>query len=474
METEMASVSYVSGSHNLKTGIENRYGWFQEAFHSNGDQYLVLNNGIPVAVDILNTPLAHREDTDPDLGWYAQDSWHLASRFTLNPGVRFEHTVMNIPAQSGGGGLWTPVRNDAAVKDVVDWNTWSPRIGFAWDVFGNSKTAIKGGVSRYDVLQGSTLAENVNPNFIYASTCPWTTFAEATPATLNQATCTGFPGNNNHIDPNMKRPYQWEYTVMVQRQVGRNTALSVGYYGRHYYDLFGVENLAIPTSDYTPYTITNPLTGAPFTVYNEIPADLGKLNLLQTTIPSQYQFYNGIEFQVNTKLRQFNAFGGLTIGKSWGNDNASSTAILNNPNVLTNLTGNVGYDAPYQVRGGGSYNLPKGFLMAFTVREDSGLPEDRGFTVTKSIDPGLTQTTQSVILSRYGINRYSWVNLVDVRIARTFRLGEHLKFEPSADIFNIFNNSGITSEVTTVGSSLGTPSQIEFGRLLRVAGLFTF
>ncbi len=112
-------------------------------------------------------------------------------------------------------------------------------------MFGNGKTAIKGGISKYDVLEGTSLAQNVNPNFIAYSTCPWTSL---TPPTPGQALtgCTGFSGNNNHIDPNMKRPYQWEYTVMVQRQIAANTSVSVGYYGRKFYDLFGDVNTAVP------------------------------------------------------------------------------------------------------------------------------------------------------------------------------------------------------------------------------------
>lgn len=473
-QTWDASLSYVTGSHDLKTGVQDRYGWFSEAFTINGDQTLILNNGVPVDVRIYNTPLNHRENLDPDLGWYLQDSWQITRRLTINPGIRFDHMVFNIPAQGGGGGLWTPVRQDPAINGIVHWNTWSPRLGFAWDVFGDSKTAIKGGVSKYDVLEGTGLAQNVNPNFISTSTCPWTSFAEALPSTLNLATCTGFSGNNNHIDPNMKRPYQWEYTVMVQRQIGANTAVSVGYYGRRYYDLFGVENLAVPPTDYTPVTIANPLTGAPLTVYNQLPSTKGQINLLQTTIPSQYQHYNGVELQVNTRLRKFTAFAGLTIGKSYGNDNAFSSVDLNNPNNLINLAGNVGYDAPYQIRSGGSYNLPKGVLFAFTVREDSGLPQGRTYVVNTKVIPGLTQVSQSVLVAPPGQYRYPWVNLVDIRMAKTFKLGEHLTFEPSADIFNLLNTSGVTSAVTTVGSSLLRPSQIEFGRLLRVGGRFAF
>src|SRR5579872_901452 len=272
--TLVANAAYVTGSHNLKTGIQYRKGYFQESFQMNGDMIQLLSNGTPTSVRIYNTPLTHREDMNPDLGWFLQDSWRIHRRLTLNLGIRFDHMNMNLPAQGASGGFWQPARTFSEQDGIVNWNTWSPRIGFAYDLFGDSKTVIKGGVSKYDVLEGTLLAQNVNPNFIAYSTCPWTSL---TPPTPGQALtgCTGFSGNNNHIDPKMKRPYQWEYTVMVQRQIGANTSVSVGYYGRKFYNLFGQVNLAVTPDDYTPVTITNPLGGS-LTVYNQLPSTLGK------------------------------------------------------------------------------------------------------------------------------------------------------------------------------------------------------
>jgi hypothetical protein len=48
------------------------------------------------------------------------------------------------------------------------------------------------------------------------------------------------------------------------------------------------------------------------------------------------------------------------------------------------------------------------------------------------------------------------------------------RFEPTVDLFNIFNNNAITSANTTIGSSLGRPSAIVMGRLLRLGGRISF
>ena len=58
-------------------------------------------------------------------------------------------------------------------------------------------------------------------------------------------------------------------------------------------------------------------------------------------------------------------------------------------------------------------------------------------------------------------------------MAKTFRFG-NTQFEPTADIFNVFNNNAVTNAVQTIGSSLGRPSAIVMGRLVRLGGRVTF
>ena len=63
--------------------------------------------------------------------------------------------------------------------------------------------------------------------------------------------------------------------------------------------------------------------------------------------------------------------------------------------------------------------------------------------------------------------------LLDLRLAKVFRFGG-TRFEPTADVFNVFNNNAVTNAVQTVGSSLGRPSAIVMGRLVRLGGRITF
>ena len=80
---------------------------------------------------------------------------------------------MSIPAQSAGAGTWVPAREFAEQENIVNWNTLSPRFGFAWDLFGDGRTAVKGGLSRYDRLAGITIIQPLNQKNIAFQTCPW-------------------------------------------------------------------------------------------------------------------------------------------------------------------------------------------------------------------------------------------------------------------------------------------------------------
>jgi hypothetical protein len=472
MFTYAGDIAYVTGEHSIKIGTQVRTGWSQELFTMRGDMLQITSNGAANSVRLVNTPSGHKEE-GVNGAIYAQDSWRIG-RWTFNPGIRYEHFGMSIPAQSAAAGTWIGARDFAAQDNVVSWNTVSPRLGFAWDVSGDGRTAVKGGISRYDRLEGITIIQPLDQRNISFQTCPWADTNNdqaAQTSEINMAKCSGsLQPTLGQVDPNLKRPHQWEYTALVQRQVGSRTSVSVGYYGRQFGDLYTTVDALRPSTAYAPVTITNPLTSQPLTVYNLDPALKNSTQNEVTTIPALKQTYNGVEFQVNTRMSKATVFGGLTLGRDYGDNDGGD---LNNPNVTINNTGYLGFDSPVQIRGGFTYRLPADVQFAGSIREASGLPQGRSFTVTTTQVPGLTQVTQSVKVAPTGEFRYPWTNLVDLRLSKSFKTG-NTRFEPILDVFNIFNNNAITNAVTTVGGSLGRPSAIVMGRLFRVGGRISF
>jgi hypothetical protein len=91
----------------------------------------------------------------------------------------------------------------------------------------------------------------------------------------------------------------------------------------------------------------------------------------------------------------------------------------------------------------------------------------RNYTVTRTIVPNLTQVSQSVALVPRGDVRLKNNQLVDLRLAKIFEV-KVVRLEAIADIYNLLNSNATTGEVTTVGPSLGRPSGILNGRMLRV------
>ncbi|MGC4080656.1 MAG: TonB-dependent receptor [Vicinamibacterales bacterium] len=86
----VASASYVTGSHNVKVGIQNNWGYEWFALYKNADLEQNYQNGVPTAVVVFNTPVVWNNALDANTGIYAQDSWSV-KRLTVNYGLRWEY-----------------------------------------------------------------------------------------------------------------------------------------------------------------------------------------------------------------------------------------------------------------------------------------------------------------------------------------------------------------------------------------------
>lgn len=95
------------------------------------------------------------------MAFYAQDSWKVFKNFTLNYGIRYDYELTDIitptPFRDPLTGISLSVADLTAAQDAVgvqqgiprDKNNWAPRLGFAWDVFGDQKTKLSGSIGRY-------------------------------------------------------------------------------------------------------------------------------------------------------------------------------------------------------------------------------------------------------------------------------------------------------------------------------------
>ena len=148
----------LGGDHNFRAGAEfmpNR-GYRGNYVPLSGQNYRrVFDNGVPVEIEAWNYPTLPDQRVDY-FGLYAQDSWTIGRRLTLNLGLRYGHDNAYIPESCRDAALApTDAVFPAACYDRVQFNIqnmFSPRLRFAYDLTGDGLTVIKGGWGRYNQM----------------------------------------------------------------------------------------------------------------------------------------------------------------------------------------------------------------------------------------------------------------------------------------------------------------------------------
>lgn len=488
----VSSVSYVTGSHNLKTGIQYTWG-FQSRQEQllNGDLIQLYRNGVPDSVQIQNTPnwsvaldSGTRTDLDYDVGLYAQDSW-TRGRLTINPGVRIDLLANSFPEQNVLAGRFVGERHFAAVKDVLKWKDVSPRIGAAYDLFGDGTTAIKGSFGKFVQLEQSTTALRYNPLVLSTDSRTWRDLNGDDIAQENEigpSTNNAFGTRRNvNPDPNLLRPYTWLSNLGVQRQMWSGASLSATYYRRDFERIFITQNLAIPVSEttYTLLNIPDPRgNGQMVQVYNLNPAFRGLLNELDTNSDSAKQTYNGVDVSFTAR---FGHGGTATVGTSTGRV-VSLTCQVSDPNGAV-VTGFVTrslrfcdqsqYSIPFQTtfKAIANYPMPFGIRLAGVFQSNPGAERPTNYVVNRTAIPNLTQTSVTVQLNEPGSQYYGRINQLDISAGREFRISGNLRLTPKINLYNALNRNPVLTEITTFGSSLGRVQAVLPPRILQLNAL---
>jgi hypothetical protein len=473
-----SAVSYVTGSHALKTGFQWGFGPFYVGRDANADLIQVYRNGAPSSVTVQNTPVDAKPYIRADLGIYAQDAWTM-KRVTLNYGLRWEYFNSFIQAQDAPAGRFVPARHFDEIH-VPIFKDLTPRFGVAYDLFGDGKTAVKGSISKYVSQFTTDFANNYNPMFLSTDSRTWNDLNRDDIAEDNEIG----PSNNNAFgvrasrnpDPNIKREYSVEYSGVFQRQLTRGISASIGYYRRGFHRLQVQDNLLVDPSNYTPVTIVSPLNGEALTVYNLDRAKQGLVNILDTNTRSgaRVQVYNGIEFSSQARIGKGRMIGGWTHDRT-----VTKNCDLDDPNNPGNGgrfcdQRSLGMPFRDQFKLSGAYPVVWGIQVSGVLTSYPGRAAAVNWTVDRTIIPALTQTSVVVPLIKPGSSFLDQWNQLDLGFAKVGNFGNAKNVRLQLDLFNSLNANTILNANFQYGVALNRPTEILQGRVIRLGAQFHF
>jgi outer membrane receptor protein involved in Fe transport len=296
-----ANTSYTSGRHSLKWGYEFRrtaissfwdLGFRSKLTFGNLDEFLQLQDETTPGGHQLEGD-SRRHTSQNNHAFYLQDSFRMSRTLTLNLGLRWDYFGVIgeknnlfslfdptlLPVGTGPGACtaaFCPGVRQVSQLYPKDYNNFSPRLSFAWDLFGRGKTVLRGGYGIfYDAFsqdffigQQPWPTFNSGPAFNYMTLGSPTSVGESYSAALNMGlqACSaggipvpnsgglcagptfafdpvGFGNDIFTVDERIRTPYIQNYNLNVQHQLARNVALQVGYVGStgrklfHYIDI---------------------------------------------------------------------------------------------------------------------------------------------------------------------------------------------------------------------------------------------
>ncbi len=245
-----ASLSYITGSHAFKAGVTAEQIHETRRPFDDPSQFLftwqdALRPFLPGFAGFTANGTAIASEIDPNLGLYVQDQW-TQDRMTVSAGLRFDYQRAQYPDQIIGVSRYRsdpfPIEGDAPIS----WSDLQPRLGVAYDLFGNGRTAVKVSANRYSLRFGIEALDGINPGEPGARFRTWLDangdgVVQGDPLILaangelifpDGDPNFGQPVQTTFVDPDWavgwgKRSANWEYSASVQHELRPNVSVDV-------------------------------------------------------------------------------------------------------------------------------------------------------------------------------------------------------------------------------------------------------
>ena len=465
-----------------------------------------FNNGVPNQLTEFLSPLQYKSRVRYN-ALYMQDSF-THNRLTVQGALRYDHSWSFYPEQQIGP---TKFLTQAIVfpesTGVLGYNDITPRVGVAYDMFGNGKTALKFNLGRY-------LEAAVNDNGAYSRLAPTSRLATnatrtwtdangnfspdcnlSNPAAQDNrvaggdfcaalsAAAFGTPTNVLSVDPRVLqgrgvRPGDWQIGGTLQQQVLPRVSVEVGYVRRWLTNFYVTDNLAVTAADFTKFGVVAPSDprlpgGGGYDIaglYDVNPALFGVTNNL-LNLASDYgtvsSVYNGVELSVNARIRGgLQLQGGSSIGSQVINSCEARAKLPEQNATNSPITGGVAYNPlnPYCNNAPGitnrmtalaTYTIPKvDVQVSGTLASSPGIPLAANYTystaqaTTFAGRPLSGNALLTVNLVKPGDIWGDRLNEIDFRVGKNVRFGKSRGLV-ALDLYNLMNsNSAITNNQT--------------------------
>ena len=364
-----ASMSYVTGAHNMKIGYQGSYLVADSEFDTNQSLLAYrFQNHIPNQFT-YRLPNFQTADRTRVTAFYVQDTW-THERLTIQGALRYDHASSFSPSEHNGT-TQTSIFNTSPVtldrtNGVSSYNDLSPRFGIAYDVSGNGKTAIKFNFGRYlgpatndtiytqnnpaNRIVGYNLTainrawNDTNGNYVVDCNVLDPNANGECGALTGNSLNFGRPGTSTQVNPALLngwfiRPTDSQWGINLQQELLPRVSLEVGYNRRWWNNFTITDNRAVGPSDYQPWTINAPVDprlpgggGYPITVYTMTAAAAARPADNYVTFetdygPARINYWHGVDVTLRARLKGNTT---LQFGTTTGRDvNDTCASILN-------------------------------------------------------------------------------------------------------------------------------------------------
>jgi hypothetical protein len=444
----------------------------------------------PVEFRATNLPV-HGTSRYDDFGAYVSDTWSPTPRLTLNVGLRWQRAVgfvkEGVKTQGEFGSTATYPR-----LDVGTWIGVAPRVGVAYDLFGEGKTVVKGTYGKYiddfstEGNAGQDFIGRYDPNTISEYVYRWSDpdgNNDYTPGEVNLAldgpdflSVSG--ATNRLVNPDLKQPYTTEMTASVEREIGGNASVRALYlYKKENNPVqlvnigrpFDVWNRRFTRRDPGPDGFVNtPDDGGAVTFYDFDPAFRAATFVRNMLLNSDRQdSYHNIELMGTKRPGSgkwlLNSSLLLTKSRRWLNRYRETP----NDDIFP-------LDETWTRRLilGGAYQGPFGINLSALYQGFSGAPGDRTY-IFRPADPdgGPSLPSSGSITIRtvpFGTDSGPYRQLTNFRVSKVFGVGPR-KVTLDLDAINAFNSNTEWGTTTYAqGPSYGRITRIVQPRALQL------